>query len=434
MRALLSAGVLIVLSIGVVVAAPSSSPAGAAATSFAGAERIDDDAHMVARNAAADVDSVGNAVAVWQFNGVIYGSRRPVGGSWSTPQQLIETFVVDPDVVALGEDGAAYFDVGMNSPEGDGIVVWSSDNTVDGTTVFGEGAAGRVAADRDGDVVAYTESANSLTTYHFAAAGTDPVSDGWSSATKLRAFGSSRVTFGSGHTYYVAYPPDSTGTDRRFRVDLVHGTTGDHVLLIHRRLCPSGSGRLAGYNIAAGRFGAVVLAWRCTSRTADVIDVQRISRTHRIGAVVQIARSRLAGVTGRLSAPAVAQGPGSATVLFSRATGANRRDILAVSTDSDGMWRRPRIKVRDVVARSAAAMTAQLDWSPDGAALLTYRNGGFDGTIWALRRLPGTAFRAPVQVFPGSARIRLGAVAANGAALVVRLKPDDRFVGRFAPA
>jgi hypothetical protein len=149
--------------------------------------------------------------------------------------------------------------------------------------------------------------------------------------------------------------------------------------------------------------------------------------------VVQIARSTRSGVQDRLSAPMAAFAAGVPTVVFSRAVSAARRDILATSTDGSGHWRRPSVKADDVVARSAAALTARFDWSPTGAALVTYRDGGFGGDIWALRRVPGQAFGAPVRLFAWSAPIDFGAVAANGAAAVARVAPNRRLAVRYAP-
>jgi hypothetical protein len=74
-------------------------------------------------------------------------------------------------------------------------------------------------------------------------------------------------------------------------------------------------------------------------------------------------------------------------------------------------------------------MGSRLDWAPTGAALLTYR--ATPGGVWALRRLPGASFGAPVRVFM-SAVTKLGAVAADGAALVARVT-QGRFESRFAP-
>jgi hypothetical protein len=422
----------IALSIGALPADSSGVAAAVADPPFGAPQRIDDAASAAdGWNAAIDVDSAGNGVAVWQSNGVIYGSRRPVGGDWSAPTVLMTTYIAEPDVVALREDGSAYFDYGTEAPEGDAIAVWFPDGSVGLTNVSDEYAYGRVAADLVGDLIAYTESANGATTYHFAAAGTDPIPDGWTSMTTLQAFGSSRVTFGPGRTYFVAYPPVVfPGTDRRFRVNHVDGSTGHQTLLIRHRLCPTaGRARLAGYDVGAGGSGAAVLAWRCVSRTADVIDVQRIHPDSSVGAVVEIARSRQSGVKDRLSAPAVAFGPKGPTVLFSRANNATRRNVLAVSTDSSGKWSSPSIVVRGVAARSARAMRVGLDWAPAGAVLLTYRTT--PGVIWAVRRLPGASFGAPARVFP-SAVTKLGAVAADGAALVARVT-QGRFASRFAP-
>jgi hypothetical protein len=418
----------IALSIGALPADSSGVAAAVGDPPFGAPQRIDDAASAAnGYNAAIDVDAAGNGVAVWQSNGVIYGSRRPVGGDWSAPTALMTTF--GPDVVALREDGSAYFNYGIEAPDGDAIAVWFPDGSVGLTNVSGQYAFGRVAADLDGELIAYTETANGATTYHFAAAGTDPVADGWTSMTTLQAFGSSRVTFGRGRTYFVAYPPDASGADRRFRVNHVDGSTGHQTLLIRHRLCPTtGRARLAGYDVGAGRSGAAVLAWRCASRTADVIDVQRIHPDSSVGAVVEIARSRQSGVKGRLSAPEVAFGPKGPTVLFSRAINATRRNVLAVSTDSSGRWAPPNVVVRGVAARSDRALGARLDWAPTGAALLTYRTT--PGVIWAVRRLPGASFGAPVPVFP-SAVTKLGAVAADGAALVARVT-QDRFASRFA--
>ncbi|MEP6527853.1 MAG: hypothetical protein ABJA86_11890 [Nocardioidaceae bacterium] len=416
----------IALSIGVLPADSSGVAAAVGDPPFGAPQRIDDAASAAAGyNAAIDVDSAGNGVAVWQSNGVIYGSRRPVDGDWSAPTALMTTF--GPDVVALREDGSAYFNYGIEAPDGEAIAVWFPDGSVASTNVFQQYAHGQVAADLDGDLIAYAETANGATTYHFAAADTDPIADGWTSTTTLQAFGSSRVTFGQGRTYFVAYPPDATGTDRRFRVNHVDGSTGHPTLLIRHQLCPT-AGRLAGYDIGAGRSGAAVLAWRCTSRTADVIDVQRIHPDSSVGAVVELARSRQSGVKDRLSDPEVAFSPKGPTVLFSRANNATRRNVLAVSTDSSGKWGRPSIVVRGVAASSARALGARLDWVP-GAALLTYRTT--PGVIWAVRRLPGASFGAPAPVF-SSAVTKLGAVAADGAALVAHVT-QGRFASRFAP-
>jgi hypothetical protein len=79
-----------------------------------------------------------------------------------------------------------YFDYGTEAPDGDAIAVWLPDGSVDFTNVHDECAHGRVAADLDGDLIAYTESANGATTYHFAAAHTDPIADGWTSTTTLQ--------------------------------------------------------------------------------------------------------------------------------------------------------------------------------------------------------------------------------------------------------
>jgi hypothetical protein len=276
-------------------------------------------------------------------------------------------------------------------------------------------------------------TANGSTTYHFPAAGTDPVADGWTSATTLQSFGSSVVSFGAGHSYYVAYPPDRTGPDRRFRVSLVHGRTGAPRLVLRRRLCPHGAHpRLRGYDLAAGRSGAAVLAWRCAGRTGEVIDVQRIDRHQRLGRLVRIAQSQKRRIADRLSRPMTAFGAGSPTVLFSRAVTAARRDLLATSPTVSGRWRRPSVKARAIAARSAAALTAQLAWSPTGAALVTFRNGGFGGQIWAARRVPGAAFTRPVRLFPWSALTRFGSVAADGGALVLRVAPNRRLAVRAA--
>jgi hypothetical protein len=416
----------IALSIGVLPAG-SFGAAAVGDPPFGAPQRIDDAASAAAGySAAIDVDSAGNGVAVWQSNGVIYGSRRPVGGDWSAPTALLTTY--GPDVVALREDGSAYFDYGMDVPDGDAIAVWFPDGSVGFPGPQGQYAHGQVAADLDGDLIAYTETANGATTYFFAAAGTDPIADGWTSTTTLQAFGSSRVTFGTGRTYFVAYPPDATGTDRRFRVNHVNGSTGHQTLLIRHRLCPT-AGRPAGYDIGAGPSGAAVLAWRCTSPTADVIDVQRIHPDSSVGAVVELARSGQSGVKDRLSDPEVAFSSKGPTVLFSRAVNATRRNVIAVSTDSSGKWGQPRIVVRSVAAGSARALGARLDWVPTGAALLIYRTT--PGVIWAVRRLPGASFGAPARVFP-SAVTKLGAVAADGAALVARAT-QGRFASRFAP-
>jgi hypothetical protein len=408
----------------------ADSPAVGARVGFRPPVRVNNAATVVfSTHAAVDLDSAGNAVAVWDSDGTIYGARRPRGGHWSAPTPLMPTYFGGPDVVALGEDGSAYFDYGTEAPDGDAIAQWASDGSVDGTGVGSQYAAGRAEADVDGDVVAYVETANGVTTYHFASGGTDPVSDGWTSATTLESFGSSQVTFGAGHTYLVAYPPDSSGDDRRFRVTRVDGDSGQRTLLARRRLCEP-PGRLAGYDIAAGRRGASVLAWRCTSRTVDSVNIQRIRPGGRLGSVVEIARSRQAHVVDRLSPPTAAFGPRGPTVVFSRADTPRRRDVVAVSRASTGKWRHTAI-ARGLRSHSAAALAVRLDWSASGAALLTYRRGGFHGAIWAVRRLPGAPFGKPTRVF-SSARARSGAVAVDGAAIVARVAADGRLLARFA--
>jgi hypothetical protein len=304
---------------------------------------------------------------------------------------------------------------------------------IESTGVGEQNAQSRVAVDADDDVVAYTETLNGPTEFHFAAGGTDPGTSGWTSVTALPAFGSSVVGFGAGSTYFVAFPPDPSGADRRFRVVLVDGSTGGVTHLLHRRLC-TGAAHLAGYDLAAAPGGRATLTWRCTSSSAAVIDAQLVRRNHRLGPVRQLARSARAGVVDRLSAPLVGYGAGTPTVLFSRATGIGRRDILATSPDGAGGWRRPSVKVAGVHAGSAAALTLQLDWSPTGAAVLTYRDGGFGGSLWALRRLPGAVFGATGQVFAWSAPTTFGRVSAAGAVLVTRVAPNRRFVTRFAAA
>lgn len=422
-----------VVSLGLVVlyVVPSAAASEAA---FGAAQRISsaDTASVPYAQAAIALDNAGDAAAVWQSNGTIYGSRRPSGGTWSVPIALTTTHISEPNVAALAEDGSLYFDVGSDAPDGDGIYIWKQDGSVVETSVFEEYANAHVAADTDGDVLAYTETANGSTTYHFAAGGTDVASSGWTSATPLPAFGSSRTAFGAGHSYYVAYPPDPTGRDRRFRVDLVDGSTGHVTQLLRRRLCTTG--RLAGYDIGAGRSGAAVLTWRCVTRISDVIDVQRIHPDHGLGVVVAIGRSRRSGVTDRLSSPRVAFAPGAPTVIFSRAVSADTRDILATSPDTSGRWRRPSVKARNVSARSAAALGLQLDAIRTGAALLTYRGGGPNGALFASRRMPGAAFDAPQRVFMHSAPTKSGAVAADGAAVVVQMTTDGRYISRSASA
>src|SRR5262245_23549594 len=241
----------------VLVSAAVVLPAGTAASvvaepPFGAAQRIDD-AHAVVQpgNTAVAVDADGNAVAVWQSRGTVFGSRRPAGGDWSAPTAVVATEVSGPDVVALRDDGTAYLDVGTSAPDGDALVEWYADGSVAGTGVSGQDARARVLTDLDGDLVAYTETANGSTTYHFPASGSDPAADGWTSTTPLRAFGSSRVAFGNGHGYYVAYPPDATGAGKRFRVRLVDGLTGGSTLVLRHRLCADASGRLAGYDVGA---------------------------------------------------------------------------------------------------------------------------------------------------------------------------------------
>lgn len=407
-------------------------PSSALAASFGPPERVDDASHVVGTHAATDLDSEGNAVAVWISNGTIYGARRPVGGAWSTPTALVDNPTLGaPTIVALREDGSAFFDVTSDEPFGHGILIWTAGGAVESTGVGLQNGESRVETDRDGDVVAYEESANGSTAFHFAAGGTDPGATHWTSITTLPAFGSSAVSFGRGSSYYVAFRPDATGADHRFSVDLVNGTTGHVTHVLHRLLCAGGA-RLAGYDIAAAPAGQAVLAWRCTNRRSATIDVLRIRRTLGLGRVRQVARSTRAGVVDRLSAPDVAFGAGTPTVLFSRATATGRRDILATSTNGVGGWRRPSVKVSGVHAGSAAALSLQLDWSPTGAAVLTYRNGGFDGAIWALRRLPGAAFGSPAQVFPRSRPTKFASVSAHGDVLATRLVWNQRLVTRFA--
>jgi hypothetical protein len=425
----------LIVGVSAVVAGPSSATGGVGDPPFGPPHRIDDPSTVVGGyNAAVDVDAAGNAVAVWQSASTIYGSRRPVGGSWSAPTELRSTYISEPDVVALRNDGSAYFDWGTSAPEGDAIAIWYPDDAVRGTDVAGQDADANVEIDVDDDVVAYVETANGDTAYHFAQPGRDPVSEGWTSTTTLGAFGSSQVAFGARHTYYVAYPPSSSDRGRLFRVALVHGGTGKHTIVVRHRLCPkAGHSRLAGYDIGAGPSGAAVLAWRCQSRSADVIDVQQIRPGGRAGAVVEVARSGQAGVKDRLSGPTVTFGPHGPTVVFSRAVSAKLRSLLAITTDPAGRWRGAHGVVRSVEARSAKALGVRADWAPTGAALLTYRTGGFHGVIWTVRRMPGGAFGAPARVFP-SALIRPSAVAADGAALVARVtRLQGKFIARLAP-
>jgi hypothetical protein len=405
-----------------------------AATPFGAPERVDDASHLVGTEAATDLDAEGNAVAVWISNGTIYGARRPLGGAWSAPTALVANSTVDaPRLVALREDGSAFFDVSADEPFGHGILIWTAGGTVESTGVGLQDGRSRVETDVDGDVVAYEETPNGSTSFHFAAGGTDPGATGWSSITTLPAFGSSAVSFGARSSYFVAFPPDETGTDRRFTVDLVNGLTGHVTRLLHRVLCGNGS-TLAGYDIAAAPAGQAVLAWRCTDRASTVIDALRISRTHDLGRVRQVARSTRSGVVDRLSAPFVAFGGPTPTVLFSKATAARRRDILATSPDGSGGWRRPSVKAHGIRSGAARALSLQLDWSPTGAAVMTYRDGGFGGSVWVVRRLPGAAFRAPIEVFVRSRPTKLASVSADGAVLAARLLWNHRFVTRFAPS
>jgi hypothetical protein len=417
------------------VAGPPSTIGAVSDPPFGPPHRIDDPATVVGGyNAAVDVDAAGNAVAVWQSAGTIYGARKPVGGIWSAPTALRPTDISEPDVVGLRNDGSAYFDWGTSAPEGDAIAIWYPDDSVRVTDVAGQYADGKVEIDVDDDVVAYVETANGDTDYYFARPGTDPVAARWTSTTTLRAFGSSQVTFGARHTYYVAYPPSSSDRRHPFHVALVHGGTGKSTIVVRHRLCPRvGHSRLAGYDIGAGPSGVAVLAWRCTSRAADVIDAQRIRPGGRAGAVVEVARSGKAGVKDRLSGPTVTFGPHGPTVLFSRAVTPSRRSLVAVTTDPTGRWRGPHSVVPSVAARSAKALGARVDWAPTGAALISYRSGGFHGVIWTVRRMPGGAFGSPAHLFP-SALIRPGAVAADGTALLARVtRLQGKFIARLAP-
>ena len=412
------------------LAGPSSA---VAAASFGPPARVDDTSHVVGAHAVTDLDSHGNAVAVWVSGTTIYGARRPVAGAWSAPTPLTQTDVAAPQVVALRDDGSAFVDVSRDIPFGHLLVVWTAAGPVESTGVSEQNGESRVEIDRDDDVVAYEETPNGSTAFHFAAGGTDPGATGWTSITTLPAFGSSAVSFGAGSSYFVAFPPDEAGTDRRFSVDLVDGASGHVTRLLHRLLCDGGA-HLAGYDVAASPVGGAVLTWRCSSRPDAVIDAVRIRPDQHVGPVRQLARSTRADVVDRLSAPLAAFGAGTPTVLFSRATAVGRRDILATSPNDAGGWRRPSVKVRGVHAGSAGALTLQLDWSPTGAAVLAYRDGGFVGTIWTVRRLPGAAFGTPIEVFPRSRPTKFASVSAAGDVLVARLISSQRFVTRFAPA
>jgi hypothetical protein len=417
------------------LAGPPSTMGAVSDPPFGPAHRIDDPATVVGGyNAAVDVDAAGNAVAVWQSAGTIYGARRPVDGSWSAPVALRLTHISEPDVVGLRNDGSAYFDWGTSAPDGDAIAIWYPDDSVRLTDLAGQYADGKVEIDVDDDVVAYVETANGDTEYHFARPGTDPATAGWTSTTTLGAFGSSQVTFGARHTYYVAYPTSSSDPGHLFRVALVRGGSGKPTIVVRHRLCPRADhSRVAGYDIGAGPSGAAVLAWRCTSRTADVIDAQRIRPGGGAGAIIEVARSGKAGVKDRLSGPTVTFGPHGPTVLFSRAITPARRSLLALTTDPTGRWRRPHAVVRSVEARSAKALGVRVDWAPTGAALISYRSGGFHGVIWAVRRVPGGAFGVPARVYP-SALIRPVAVVADGTALLARVtRLKGKFIARLAP-
>jgi hypothetical protein len=133
-----------------------------------------------------------------------------------------------------------------------------------------------------------------------------------------------------------------------------------------------------------------------------------------------------------LSWPRVAFDGARATVVFSRATGGGRRNILAISSKRASQWNRPTVKAANVVAGSAEVLGGDLMSFPNGAALFTYRNGG---TVATFRRGPGGTFGAPARVFGSSAVPPLlsgsGAVAPDGTTFVIRAVRNTRLMVRI---
>lgn len=392
--------------------------------------RVDDAASVIACCGVVDVNAVGDAVAVWAHGSpprTIYGARRPKGGTWSAPVVLTSDYSGYPDQLALSTDGTAYFDAISRDDDGDHILAWAADGAVTDTGVGGHDDDGRVVAGVNGDVVAYSENASHAITYAFAVAG----ATGWTSTATIRFFGTSQVALGPHHTYYVAYTPDTGGGSPYFRVKKVDGITGDATLLVRRRLCPMGdvtsSTAPRPYDIAAARNGAAVLAWRCRFAHLQTIKALRIGVAGHVGRPVRLAQSWRTNLAAPLSPPRVAFGGRTATVVFSRAIGQHRRDILATSSSGGSHWTRPSVKVADVAAGSAAALAGRLDSVWNGAALYTYRDAGAVKTI---RRPPGGTFHAPVRVFGSAASSASAAVAKDGTAFVAGVFPGVRFMTR----
>jgi hypothetical protein len=397
--------------------------------------RIDNAASAVQAEAVVAVNGAGDAVAVWESAnggpfGTIYGARRPNGASWSAPVALTSDYHGGVDELVLGADGTAYFDAISRDDDGDHILSWTLDGTVGEIGIGGHDDEGRLFAGRNGDLVAYAENVDSgQTTYHFALGGA------WTSTTTLSFLGTSQVALAPKHTYYVAYTPDVSGPNRTFRVSKVDGITGKATLLLRRRLCAMGFtttlSLARAYDIGAGSNGSAVLTWRCRSPELQTIKALRIDAAGHVGGVVQLAQSKRIGVSDPLSWPRVAFDGATATVLFSRAVGGGRRDILAMSSKRGSRWNRPTVKAANVAARSAEVLGGDLTSGTNGAALFTYRNGG---TVAALRRAPRGTFGGPVRVFGSSAVPPLlsgsGAITPNGTALVIRAVRNTRLMVR----
>jgi hypothetical protein len=401
--------------------------------------RIDDAASTVYANAAVAVNAAGDAVAVWDSGfgpgWDIYGARRPAGGSWSAPVLLTSDYGGETNVVALTRDGTAYFNALNRDDDGDRILKWAPDGTVSDTGVGSHDDTGKVLADTSGDVVAYPVNSNHAITYSYAVAG----AQSWTSTTTIKFFGTSTVALGPKHTYYVAYASNidtGPGNPLVLAVRKVDGLTGTSTRVLRRKVCRMGPltdiNAFRPFDIGASRSGAAVLTWRCTSRTEASIKSLRISAAGSASVVRELVRSRLAHVGSRLSPPRVAFDGRRATIVYSRAIGHGRRNVLATSSVNSAQWTRPSIRAADVHPARDPGMEGNLVATPNGAALYTYRDGV---ALFGIRRAPGGTFGSPVRLF-GTSDLHISlpaAITPSGSATVLQLLRNTRLRSRTGP-
>jgi hypothetical protein len=401
--------------------------------------RIDDPASAVYADAAVAVNAAGDAVAVWDSGfgpgWDIYGARRPAGGSWSAPVLLTSDYGGETNVAALTPDGTAYFNALNRDDDGDRILKWAPDGTVSETGIGGHDDTGKVLADTHGDVVAYTVNGNHAITYAYALAG----AQSWTSTTTINFFGTSTVALGPNHTYYVAYASNTDtgpGNPLVLAVRKVDGLTGKSTRVVRRKVCRMGAlsdiSAFRPFDIGASRSGAAVLTWRCKSRTEASINALRINAAGSASVPRQLARSRRAHVGSRLSPPRVAFDGRRATIVFSRAIGHGRRNVLATSSVTAAHWTRPSIKAGRVHPARDPGMEGNLVATPNGAALYTYRNGV---ALFGIRRAPGGTFGSPALLYRTSDLhiAQPGAITPSGSATVLQLIRNTRLRARTGP-